>query len=503
MPFFTKFKATPDSKSNDLHHNNVGRIKDKNDQGAGGRGGAGEAAGGDYRTIGEDELKKYGYNPRYRIANSTQISTRGYNHRDKGNDHKHGNPLDRDKRKRNEHEQLNQTGGLDYVNNAQDDGLSDTESVESLIKDLQESKAESHLSEIGQVLEKQKLLIDKLLNERKMVAKRSDRDENVSREGQTEPPKNNDGRNYTERRQSMKYDKENQTDEIKPCPMKTQTEIKLRQKETQTVSKVFHCERTQTDDMLQTQADHEREPKEKNWGLLSYIFPPTGLTKIDSTGLTKIDSTGLTKKDSESQTDYLCDLDETVHPSDIRWLQESYLYAQGEIERLKAELLRRANTSQSSQQPAPPVIRKVCVEIYNPGQATDIVLLMEESLKRDLQARLSAHNVKIEFNTTSGGGGKLGAPSIVLCPNFSRLGTDVNSAFSGLQDSGDGTVLLVIYYKEEHNLPKIKSEQILSQFNRLGAILDMAFIKDKGFYPTNINHQSFEYLVHFVLRFIT
>ncbi|XP_050406099.1 uncharacterized protein LOC126821668 isoform X2 [Patella vulgata] len=311
------------------------------------------------------------------------------------------------------------------------------------------------------------------MNEREMIAKRSD--ENISRESQTERSKNNDGR-HKERKLSMNYDKETQTDERKSC--------ELRDRETQTIRRLVYSQRTQTDDENQT--NDESGSKENKWGVWTYLFPPTGQTK----------------KDEESQTEYLCHLDEIVRPCDIRWLQEEYLHAQGEIERLKVELLRSVNTSELSQQPAPPIIRKVGVEIYNPGQATDIVQLMEESLKRDLQSRLSAHNVKIEFNTTSGGGGKLSAPAIVLCPNFSRLGTDVNSAFSGLQDSGDGTVLLVVYYKEEHNLPKVKSEQILSQFNRLGAILDMGFTKDRGFYPTNINHQSFECLVHFVLKYV-
>ncbi|XP_046379400.2 uncharacterized protein LOC124151119 [Haliotis rufescens] len=90
-------------------------------------------------------------------------------------------------------------------------------------------------------------------------------------------------------------------------------------------------------------------------------------------------------------------------------------------------------------------------------------------------------------------------PAILLCVNVSRLGTDVSNALKDVRASEDVAVV-VLHHKDVHVLPKLSSEKSLTgaEFQELGAIVDMAFWKEKGLHQCDINQTAIMKLADFL-----
>lgn len=93
-------------------------------------------------------------------------------------------------------------------------------------------------------------------------------------------------------------------------------------------------------------------------------------------------------------------------------------------------------------------------------------------------------------------------PLIVLCINASRLGTDVEQALQQVTCSRSVTVA-VIHHKEYHALPPQASEKLLhsEKIRELYAVVDIAFLTNKGMYACDMNNKSLEKLTNFICEF--
>lgn len=93
-------------------------------------------------------------------------------------------------------------------------------------------------------------------------------------------------------------------------------------------------------------------------------------------------------------------------------------------------------------------------------------------------------------------------PLIVLCINASRLGTDVEQALQQVTCSRSVTVA-VIHHKEFHALPPQASEKLLhsEKIRELYAVVDIAFLTNKGMYTCDMNNKSLEKLTNFICEF--
>nr|XP_034323248.1 uncharacterized protein LOC117688820 [Crassostrea gigas] len=93
-------------------------------------------------------------------------------------------------------------------------------------------------------------------------------------------------------------------------------------------------------------------------------------------------------------------------------------------------------------------------------------------------------------------------PLIVLCINASRLGTDVEQALQLVTCSRSVTVA-VIHHKEYHALPPQASEKLLhsEKIRELYAVVDIAFLTNKGMYACDMNNKSLEKLTNFICEF--
>lgn len=93
-------------------------------------------------------------------------------------------------------------------------------------------------------------------------------------------------------------------------------------------------------------------------------------------------------------------------------------------------------------------------------------------------------------------------PLIVLCINASRLGTDVEQALQQVTCSRS-VVVAVIHHKEYHALPPQASEKLLhsEKIRELYAVVDIAFLTNKGMYTCDMNNKSLEQLTNFICEF--
>lgn len=93
-------------------------------------------------------------------------------------------------------------------------------------------------------------------------------------------------------------------------------------------------------------------------------------------------------------------------------------------------------------------------------------------------------------------------PLIVLCINASRLGTDVEQALQQVKCSRSVAVA-VIHHKEIHALPPQASEKLLhsEKVRELYAVVDIAFLTNKGMYACDMNNKSLEKLTNFICEF--
>ncbi|XP_067682093.1 uncharacterized protein [Haliotis asinina] len=142
-------------------------------------------------------------------------------------------------------------------------------------------------------------------------------------------------------------------------------------------------------------------------------------------------------------------------------------------------------------------LQKVYVYLYSPQReqippVSDITSRIgEELLQRDIELIPET----IEETPVP----EQARPAILLCVNVSRLGTDVSNALKDVRASEDVAVV-VLHHKDIHVLPKLSSEKSLtgSEFQELGAIVDMAFWKEKGLHQCDINQTAIMKLADFL-----
>ncbi|XP_060600546.1 uncharacterized protein LOC132753983 [Ruditapes philippinarum] len=94
-----------------------------------------------------------------------------------------------------------------------------------------------------------------------------------------------------------------------------------------------------------------------------------------------------------------------------------------------------------------------------------------------------------------------GPPLLALCVNASRMKTDASNAIKGVRELKN-TVLVIFHHVEHHADMSWQSSQSLSgqQFSRLAGKYDMAFLKEKGFYPCDMNTKTEDSIVAFLTK---
>ncbi|KAL4237654.1 hypothetical protein ACF0H5_002368 [Mactra antiquata] len=123
-----------------------------------------------------------------------------------------------------------------------------------------------------------------------------------------------------------------------------------------------------------------------------------------------------------------------------------------------------------------------------------IAMLKSKIDDNDRELTLEQHNNPDDVNIDTD-------PTIVLCFCGSRIGTDAEKAVEGLNLSSK-KALVMIHHKDVHALPQQLSERVLTgqEFKKLDFITDMAFLRDKGIFPCEINNNSLVKLVNFIKK---
>lgn len=139
--------------------------------------------------------------------------------------------------------------------------------------------------------------------------------------------------------------------------------------------------------------------------------------------------------------------------------------------------------------------RIVYVYIKSPSEVTKM-------LKRQLMETLYARLKYIGFvGIQNIDDIEKGPPLLALCVNASRMKTDASNAIKGVRELKN-TVLVIFHHVEHHADMSLQSSQTLSgqQFSRLAGIYDMAFLKEKGFYPCDMNTKTEDSIVAFLTK---
>ncbi|XP_062573826.1 uncharacterized protein LOC134235692 [Saccostrea cucullata] len=150
--------------------------------------------------------------------------------------------------------------------------------------------------------------------------------------------------------------------------------------------------------------------------------------------------------------------------------------------------------------------KPVQIYIYAPSMNEKISSAVRSELQMILMSHLEAtRGRQLEIVYTSDARSvSSNKPLIVLCINASRLGTDVEQALQQVNCSKSVTVA-VIHHKELHALPPQTSEKLLygDKFRDLYAIVDIAFLTNKGMYTCDMNNKALERLTEFICQFDT
>ncbi|KAL3874018.1 hypothetical protein ACJMK2_037087 [Sinanodonta woodiana] len=147
---------------------------------------------------------------------------------------------------------------------------------------------------------------------------------------------------------------------------------------------------------------------------------------------------------------------------------------------------------------APPKIQ-VRSQLYCPRKTdlTDFVITELTSMLKLRMDSLSQELTTINCESTTQINQSL--PLIVICLYASRLGTDVSNALQKVP-VGPNVAVLVLHHKDLHALPAQTSDKILTghEYRDIGAIIDMAFLSQKGVYTCNMNDRGLEELANFI-----
>ncbi|KAK3093774.1 hypothetical protein FSP39_020055, partial [Pinctada imbricata] len=127
-----------------------------------------------------------------------------------------------------------------------------------------------------------------------------------------------------------------------------------------------------------------------------------------------------------------------------------------------------------------------------------------EELMTNLRTHLQTDGVELDQRKYTTGTECTG-PVVAICINVSRLGTDVQEVLKHIKKDQHDIAVLVLHHKEAHALPNQNSDRILtsSEYKKLGAIIDVAFLSNKGMYPCEMNSLAMRRLVSFLLQYKT
>lgn len=150
--------------------------------------------------------------------------------------------------------------------------------------------------------------------------------------------------------------------------------------------------------------------------------------------------------------------------------------------------------------------RKVSVPIQLYYQRKDdLMFAVVEELSVMLNTQMEVKNIQLVIERCEDHSSvKPDKPTLVLCINASRLGTDAGSAIEGVPKSGK-TALLIFHHKNMHALPNHPSDRTLtsSEYKPLGGIFDLAFLREKGIYPCNMNNLALSGIESFICQNIS
>ncbi|KAK3597361.1 hypothetical protein CHS0354_034605 [Potamilus streckersoni] len=147
----------------------------------------------------------------------------------------------------------------------------------------------------------------------------------------------------------------------------------------------------------------------------------------------------------------------------------------------------------------PPPKKQVTTQVYCPRKS-DLMTNVVSELSNTLQLQMSSYHLDLviqmcdtPFNINRS------LPVIVICLNASRLGTDVSNALQGVP-TGPNVAVLILHHKDLHALPTQSSDRVLtgSEYKNIGAIIDMAYLTNKGMYTCDMNNRALETLKDFI-----
>ncbi|KAK3597362.1 hypothetical protein CHS0354_034606 [Potamilus streckersoni] len=181
---------------------------------------------------------------------------------------------------------------------------------------------------------------------------------------------------------------------------------------------------------------------------------------------------------------------------DFRELKKKYDGLDKENNLLKSKLARFNPPSWGKQ--APPKIQ-VKSQIYCPRK-TELTDSIITELTSMLKSKMDLYSLELNIiNCESTTEIVRSLPVIVICLYASRLGTDVSNALQKVP-VGPNVAVLVLHHKDIHALPAQTSDKILTgdEYRNIGAIIDMAFLSQKGVYTCNMNDRGLEDLTNFI-----
>lgn len=193
--------------------------------------------------------------------------------------------------------------------------------------------------------------------------------------------------------------------------------------------------------------------------------------------------------------------DKERYQTEINSLKNVSIYQDGEI----AKLLRQidgleADLSKLREKFKTKVQKqKLEVQIYRPGKTANLERVIKD-LHSLLSSNLESEDLILKITECESiSNVQADIPTLVVCVNASRLGTDVTSCLQGLTLSAK-VLVVVLHHKDVHALPNQKSEKMLASeiVRSVGSVIDMAFLSEKGLYSCTMNLEATSNIVKFL-----
>ncbi|KAL3874020.1 hypothetical protein ACJMK2_037089 [Sinanodonta woodiana] len=186
-----------------------------------------------------------------------------------------------------------------------------------------------------------------------------------------------------------------------------------------------------------------------------------------------------------------------------------------EIEKLKEDLDRLSRETNVLKNPAMtssygsrscypsfnavPQMKQVRTQVYCPSKS-DLMTNVTFELSNTLKLQMFSSNLEFLMQTCDKHSQiSRSLPVLVICLNASRLGTDVSSALQGVP-VGPNVAVLIFHNKDLHALPSQSSDRVLTgpEYKNVGAIIDMAYLTNKGMNSCDMNNRALETLMEFI-----